>query len=129
MPMMNHPFWKALSLYLAAAVIVLSLPAQGWAMLVPAENAEVRSADLQRVQAVLESGAIRQRLMDYGLSSEEAVARINSLSDEQVHQLAANLDAVQAGGDVLSDVIVILLIVVLVIVILELTGHRVVMKR
>jgi len=98
-------------------------------MLVPAESEAVRSADLTQVQAVLESSVIRQRLTDYGLSSEETLARINALSDEQVHQLAANLDAVQAGGDVLGDVIVILLIVVLVIVILELTGHRVVMKR
>ena len=127
--MLNHPFFKVLSLYLAAAVMALSLPAQGWAMLVPAESEAVRSADLTRVQAVLESSVIRQRLTDYGLSSEETLARINALSDEQVHQLAANLDAVQAGGDVLGDVIVILLIVVLVIVILELTGHRVVMKR
>jgi hypothetical protein len=129
MPVMNHPLWKTLSLYLAAAVIILSLPAQGWAMLVPAESAAVRSADLARVQTTLESGVVRQRLMDYGLSAEEAVARISSLSDDQIHQLAVNLDAVQAGGDALSDVIVILLIVVLVIVILELTGHRVVMKR
>jgi len=127
--MLNHPFFKVLSLYLAAAVMALSLPAQGWAMLVPAESEAVRSADLTRVQAVLESSVIRQRLTDYGLSSEETLARINALSDEQVHQLAANLDAVQAGGDVLGDVIIILLIIVLVIVILELTGHRVVMKR
>jgi len=127
--MLNHPFFKVLSLYLAAAVMALSLPAQGWAMLVPAESEAVRSADLTRVQAVLESSVIRQRLTDYGLSSEETLARINALSDEKVHQLAANLDAVQAGGDVLGDVIIILLIIVLVIVILELTGHRVVMKR
>ena len=127
--MLHHPFCKVLSSYLAAAVIALSLPAPGWAMLVPAESEAVRSADRARVQAALESAAIRQRLMDYGLSSEEALARINALSDEQVHLLAANLDAAQAGGDALSDVIVILLIIVLVIVILELTGHRVVMKR
>ena len=54
---------------------------------------------------------------------------MNSLSDEQIHQFAANLDSVQAGGDVLGDVIVILLIVVIVIAILELTGHHVVMRR
>jgi len=35
----------------------------------------------------------------------------------KVHQFAAHMDAVQAGGDVLGDVIVILLIVVIVIAI------------
>jgi hypothetical protein len=39
------------------------------------------------------------------------------------------MDAVQAGGSVVGDVIVILLIVVIVIAILELTGHHVVMRR
>jgi hypothetical protein len=126
---LHHPFLKVLAAYLAAAVIVLSLPGQGWAMLVPTEHAAVRSADQARVQAALESSVIRQRLMDYGLSAEETLARINALSDGQIHQLAANIDAVQAGGDVLGEVIVILLIVILVIVILELTGHRVVMKK
>ena len=127
--MLNHPFFKVLSFYLAAAVIALTLPAQGWAMLVPAGNEAVRSADQARVQAALESEVIKQRLQDYGLSSEDTAARINALSDEQVHQLAENLDAVQAGGDALGDVIIILVIVILVIIVLEATGHRVVMKR
>jgi hypothetical protein len=127
--MLTHPFCKALSLYLAVAVLALSFPASGWAMLVPADHGAVRAVDLSKVQATLESAAIRQRLMDYGLSSEEALARIRSLSDEQIHQFAANLEAVQAGGDVLGDVLVIMLIVLIVVLILELTGHRVVVRR
>jgi hypothetical protein len=39
------------------------------------------------------------------------------------------MDAVQASGSVLGDVIIILLIVVIVIAILELTGHHVIMKH
>jgi hypothetical protein len=98
-------------------------------MLVPAGTSEARSADQAKVQTTLESSVIKQRLLDYGLTPEETAARIDKLSDEQLHQLASNLDAVQAGGDGLGDVIVILLIVVIVIVILEMTGHRVIMKR
>jgi uncharacterized membrane protein YgcG len=127
--MLTRPLFKVLSLYLVVSVPVLSLPVQGWAMLVPVQQAAARSTDLAKVQATMESAVIKQRLQDYGLSSEETMARINSLSDEQIHQLASNLESVQAGGDVLGDVIVVLLIVLLVILILELTGHRVVMKR
>jgi len=129
MTMLKCPLSKVLSLYLIIALFSLTLPAQGWAMLVPAGQPEARPADLEKVRTTLESSVVKQRLLDYGLTSEEAARRLNSLSDEQVHQFAAHLDAVQAGGDVLSDVIVILLIVVIVIAILELTGHRVIVRR
>jgi len=72
---------------------------------------------------------VKQRLLDYGLTPEETSRRLGTLSDEQIHQFAAHLDAVQAGGDALSDVVVILLIVVIIIVILELTGHHVVIRH
>jgi len=127
--MLHHPFFKLLSLYLAVAVLALSFPAQGWAMIVPADRAAVRADDMARVQTTLESTMVRQRLMDYGLTTEEAVARISTLSDDELHQFAANMDAVQAGGSILGDVLVIVLIVLLVILILEVTGHRVVTRR
>ena len=127
--MLKRPFARILSLYLIIALFALTLPAQGWAMLVPAGHAETRSADLARVQTALESSVIKQRLLDYGLTPEETSRRLGTLSDEQIHQFAAHLDAVQAGGDALSDVVVILLIVVIIIVILELTGHHVVIRH
>jgi hypothetical protein len=98
-------------------------------MLVPAEREVVRSADLAKVRTALESSVVRQRLLDYGLTADETVARLNTLTDEELHQFAVNIDAVQSGGSVLGDVLVVLLIVLIVILILELTGHRVVMRR
>ncbi len=127
--MLKRPSARILSLYLIVALFALTLPTQGWAMIVPAGQTETRSADLAKVQATLESSVVRQRLLDYGLTPEETTKRLRALSDEQVHQFAAHMDAVQAGGDVLGDVVVILLIVVIVIAILELTGHHVIIKR
>jgi hypothetical protein len=127
--MLNNRFCRVLSLYLIIALFALTFPAQGWALLLPAGQSEARSTDLVTVQATLESSVIKQRLLDFGLTPEETAARLNKLSDEQVHQLAVNMDAVQASGSVLGDVIIILLIVVIVIAILELTGHHVVMKH
>lgn len=127
--MLKRPFARILSLYLIVALFALAIPVQGWAMIIPAGQAKTRSADLAKVQTALESSVIKQRLLDYGLTSEEATKRLGALSDEQIHQFAAHIDAVQAGGDVLSDVIVILLIVVIVIAILELTGHHVVVRH
>ena len=127
--MLKRQSTRIVSLYLIVALFALTLPAQGWAMIVPADQTETRLADLAKVQTALESSVVRQRLLDYGLTPEETTKRLGALSDEQMHQFAAHMDAVQAGGDVLSDVIVILLIVVIVIAILELTGHHVVIKH
>ena len=121
--------FKALSVYLAFAMVLLTLPAQGWAMFIPSTGSDIaRKADMATIQKTLESAVIKQRLMDYGLSSEEAMAKVNALSDEQVHQFAAQLDSLQAGADGLGAVIFVLLVVVLVILILELAGHRIIIK-
>jgi hypothetical protein len=126
---LGHPLFKVIALYLIIAMFFLSLPAHVWAMLMPADRESLRAADMAAVRTTMESTVIRQRLMEYGLTAEETTQRIEKLSDEQIHQLAANIEALQAGGDGLSIVISVLIIALLVILILELTGHRVVMKR
>ncbi len=122
--------FKALSIYLAFAMMLLSLPAQGWAMFIPAGQADAaRQADLRAVQKTLESTVVKQRLMDFGLTSEEAMARIRTLSDEQVHQFAQQLDSLQAGADDGLGLIIFLLVVaIVVVVVLEATGHRVIVR-
>lgn len=128
--MQKKPFYKVLSLYLVFAMLLLTLPAQGWAMFVPVgQAASARQADLGAIQQTLESAVVKQRLMDLGLSSEEALARINRLSDVQTHTLAANLDSLQAGADGGVDALVFLLLVaILVVVVLEVTGHKVILR-
>ena len=127
--MQKRPFTKLLSLYLAFATFLLTVPAQGWAMLVPASHASpARQADLGAIQKTLESSVVKQRLMDVGLSPEEALARINGLSDEQTHTLAANLDSLQAGADGVGALVFILVVAIVVIVVLEATGHHVIFR-
>ena len=119
---------KPISLYLGAALIVLSTfasPAE--AMFIPAapqataDHVSGRSADLGVIQRALESKTLEQRLMDNGLSSGKAMDKINSLSDAQVHRLAADISALQAGGrggsiDTTTLLIIILLVLLIVII-------------
>ncbi len=120
---------KPLAIYLVFAMMLITFPAQGWAMFIPTAGSDaVRKADMATIQKTLESAVIKQRLMDYGLSPEEAMARINQLSNEQVHAFAAQLDSVQAGADGFDGLIFILVVAILVIVIIELTGHRVIVR-
>jgi hypothetical protein len=121
--------FRLLALYLVLAMVILTLPSQGWAMFIPTDNpASVRKADLSNIQRTLETAVIKQRLADYGLSSEEAYARINNLSDQQIHQFAANLDSIQAGADGVDALIFLLLVAIIVVVILAATGHHVIVK-
>ncbi len=98
-------FSKRLSISLVVALTALSFIAgTSEAMFVPAAPQPQaipladRATDLAKIQKTLESKALQQRLMDYGLSPASALAKINGLSDERVHQLAVNIDALQAGG-------------------------------
>lgn len=117
---------KPLSSCLVATLIALcAVPGPVEAMHLPAapqtrtEATPIadRTADLARIQKVLESKAIQQRLMDYGLSSEEAAAKINGLSNEQIHLVSSKIDALQAGGMRSNDLIIVLLIVLLIVII------------
>jgi hypothetical protein len=138
--MLTAFYARPLALYLVLALIGLSAitgPAE--AMLVPtspdsdqvthAVPSPERAADLAKAQKVLEMKAVQQRLQDYGLTPEETMARINALSDEQLHQFASNLDAVQAGGDVLGTLLAIVLIALLVVLIIYLLEGRIEIQR
>jgi hypothetical protein len=127
---------KPLAVYLAAALLAMSTfagPAE--AMFVksaPHQDAAApaadRAADLARVQAALESKLVQQKLMDYGLSPEATMARVNALSNEQLHQLATHTDSLQAGGDPLGVVVSLLVIALLVVLLIYLIQGRIVIR-
>lgn len=126
----RNGFVKILSLYLAISVTILSMPNNGWAMFLSSDDATtVRAADLSKVRAVLESRVVSQRLQDIGLSTDEAMKRLSSLSDEQIHELATNINALEAGGDAVGSLIFLLLVAIVVVVVLQATGHQVIIKR
>jgi hypothetical protein len=127
--MHRNPFFKSITLYLIVATFIMTLPAQGWAMFIPTTGtASVREADMTKIQRTLESTMIKQRLADFGLSSEEVKTRLDALSDEQIHQFAGNLDSLQAGADGVDALIFLLLVAIIVVLILQLSGHKVIVK-
>jgi hypothetical protein len=95
-------------------------PTRSWAMLAPAKEAGVpagspdREKDLKAVQSALESEVVRRRLADFKLTPEEIDGRLRQMSDEQVHQAALQVRAMNPGGD-LGGVLVVVLLVMLII--------------
>ena len=130
---------KPLAIYLAVALLAISTfagPAE--AMFVPSapnQNAAAppaapadRAAGLAKIQAALESKLVQQKLMDYGLSPEETMARVNKLSDEQINQLATHTDSLQAGGDPVDLAIGLVILALLVVLLIYLLQGRVVIR-
>jgi hypothetical protein len=128
-------FAKPLAVYLAVALIAASAfagPAEAmYLRLDPGAAPDAPSADRMAetaaIQKTLETEVVRQRLADLGLSSGEVLAKLGTLTDEQVHQLASRIDAVQAGGRGGSidatTLIIILLLVVLILILVENTAE------
>ena len=120
---------KPVALYLAFAFfLIASIPQNSWAYLVDAQTLNhSREADINKIQRVLESKMVSQRLSELGLSRDEINSKLHQLNDADVHQFASQLDSLMPGG-ILEFIIGVLVIVILVLVILQITGHKVIVK-
>jgi hypothetical protein len=79
----------------------------------------VRGSDARaRLHQYLARGDVQAALRAQGIDPQEAEARVASLTDAEIDQLASRLDELPAGG-VLGFVILVLVIVLLVFVILK----------
>ncbi len=127
---------KPLIIYLVVALLAISTfsgPTE--AMYVPTappqdiagtESISVgRAADMAKIRTALESKLVRQKLLDYGLSPEEAMVRMSKLSDEQVSQLATHTESLQAGGDGGELIVGLLVLAILVVLLVYLLNHRI----
>ena len=119
--------------YLAVAMLVIGITPKVQAGFSPSEAmglaAVERSSDLQRIQKFLELKMVGERLKGYGFTGEEIQSRLNTLSDPQIHQLALKIDDWKVGGDSgLGIIIALLVIFILVVLVLQITGHRIVVK-
>ena len=78
------------------------LTSYGWAEMVSTESAteqpSTSNTDRQRLLDLLNRGEVVGELEKYGISKVEAVARINSLTDEEVTEIAGKLDELPPGG-------------------------------
>lgn len=88
-----------------------------------------RQSELERIQVLLESKLISQRLSDLGLTAGEIQARLAQLTDDQIHQIAQRLDSLLIGGDGLGIVIALLVVAILVVIFLQITGHKIIVTK
>ncbi len=122
-----HPIRKKaqpVAIFMIILTMLLSVPYQSAvAALVETET----MLDMSRGQEARETlkqfmarKDIRSAIVSQGVDPLEADARLNSLTDAEVIQLADQIDQLPAGGDVLGLAIAVLVIVILVLVIIRL---------
>ncbi|HEY0914612.1 MAG TPA: PA2779 family protein [Solimonas sp.] len=106
-------------LFAALAVVGMPLPAQagivGSEQLLQSERNTVNREQLQQWMA---RDDVRQQLQSLGVDAQQATERINALTEQELQQLAQNMDEQPAG----SGVIGVIGIVFVVLLILELVG-------
>jgi hypothetical protein len=116
-----------LTLALAGALILLGPTGRvARAELVPTaavlNPAGDQSDARERVLAFLDREDVRGQLEALGVSSEEAKARVASLTDDEVERINGKLDQLPAGGDFLALAASILVVTVLVLLFADLLG-------
>jgi hypothetical protein len=122
-----HPIRKKaqpVALIMIILTLLLSVPYQAaFAAMVDTET----MLDMSRSQEARETlkqfmvrQDVRSAIVSQGLDPLEADARVNSLSDAEVIQLADQIDQLPAGGDALGLLVTVLVIVILVLVIMRL---------
>ena len=88
-----------------------------------------RNSDLLKIQKVLESKMIRERLSQLGFTEEGIRSRLTQLSDEQIHQIALKIDELKVGSDTGEAVIIGFVIVILIVVVVYFLGYRLILKQ
>jgi hypothetical protein len=93
------------------------------------EDAGSRVEDMAKVQAFLENKVVVQKLVDYGVSPAEAMAKAQEMGAQDLHRLASLTDRAAAGTDgALGFLIGLAVLVILVIVIMKLMNKEIVVR-
>lgn len=99
---------------MVAGLLVVCLSGTGFAL--PAQagivssEALVAGAQQERLAVLLERSDVQARLKAYGVDPAEAQARVAALSDAEAARLAARIDELPAGGDVLGVALIVFLV-------------------
>jgi len=122
---MMKPFMKYVSCYCVVAVFVMGIVPRVYAGFSPSYVVGLpesdRSVDLGKIQKTLEMKVIQERLKRLGFSTEEIESRLGQLSDEQIHQLALQIDELKVGGNGGGLIVLLLVVALTVVIVLLLT--------
>ena len=118
---MRNRFRNSLVAVLVTSLVAISLQSAAYGGVISTQQyltAVDREATRARIDAVLAREEVRKQLEQHGVDPAAVDARVAALTDQELEQLATDLENMPAGGSVLAVVG----IVFIVLLILELTG-------
>ena len=121
--------YRFLAFYLAGVLgLAACLPGETWAAFLASQELPVtETRSPERLQQLLESTGLRERLAALGLSDAEIRERLAQLPSEQRQHLIQQLQLLEAGrGD--ATLILVLLLVLAFVTYLYVTGKRVIIE-
>ena len=118
---------KAISVFLAVSILLLSVPYRpALAAIIGTET----MIDLGRAQeardhvnSILAREDFKAAFIAQGINPLEAKARVDTLSNAEIINLADQIDRLPAGGSTLETVLIVALIVFLVLLFTDLMGY------
>jgi hypothetical protein len=98
----------------------------------PARSAMVDTAEIfrqsqndfsrKRINMFLDRYEVHKHLVDCGINPDEAKARVDSLTDEEIENIASRMDQLPAGGDAFGAIVGAALIVFIVLLVTDILG-------
>lgn len=114
---------QTLSIVLIAAIFSLGLPMRpAQAALLGTEALLQQSVDRQQLRDFLKRMDVRAEMEKLGVSADEALARVDSMTDLEVAQINSKLAQLPAGGDAIGGLISALLFIFIVLLITDIVG-------
>ena len=118
---------KPVSMGVAIFMLMISGPVQSaFAAMIATETVMEASQGQEartRIKQLLVREDVRQALIDQGIDSREAGARIDSLSDAEAMAVADKLDQLPAGSGALEVLLIVALIVFITLLVTDIMGY------
>lgn len=118
---------KPVSIGVAIFMLMISGPVQStFAAMIATETVMEASQGQEartRIKQLLVREDVRQALIDQGIDSREAGARIDSLSDAEAMAVADKLDQLPAGSGALEVLLIVALIVFITLLVTDIMGY------
>lgn len=129
---MSKKLIKCVSWFLVVGMFALGIAPRVDAGLSPSEIIALSQADrssrLQNIQKILEAKMICKRLQQLGFSQDDIQRRLSRLDDQQIHQIALQLDDIKVGGNGFEVLVVLILIGILVGVWFHISGKKILIQ-
>ena len=102
---MVRAFKRVLSSLLIVCLAGIGLPANAAMLAVDADRSHILS--------ILERDEVRAQLEARGVQPADVKARVAAMTDEEAAQLAAQIDSLPAGGDVLGVILTVFIVLLI----------------